>query len=264
MCIFSTLLLLALLSGLAISQGNSAGQSPAPSGRQISGQDAISPAPKPARHDDLTPGDPTPVRRPLQPEAEPAMTRAQDLLFRKNDPEASIEEFKKALKIDPGYGPGYVLLGLAYMQMQRWSDAQQAFAEASKVEPDNAQAFLGLGSALNEQHDYAGAQKALEHSLDLKPDSAEAHYELARTLGALGKWAAAEPHARRAIEINRDYAGPHALMGNVYLDQQDPQSALAEFREYLRLDPQGSLAPSVKQTVTEIEKALRPNRKKSH
>src|SRR5258707_974133 len=130
--------------------------------------------------------------------------------------------------------------------------------------PDNAQAFLGLGSALNEQHDYAGAQKALEHSLDLKPDSAEAHYELARTLGALGKWAAAEPHARRAIESNRDYAGPHALMGNVYLDQQDPQSALAEFREYLRLDPQGSLALSVKQTVTEIEKALRPNRKKSH
>jgi protein O-GlcNAc transferase len=184
------------------------------------------------------------------------MARAQDLLFRKNDPEASIEEFKKALKIDPGYGPGYVLLGLAYMQLERWSDAQQAFAEASRVEPDNAQAFLGLGSALTEQHDYPGAQKALEHSLELKPDSAEAHYELARTLGASGQWPAAEPHARRAIQINRDYAGPHALMGNVYLDQQDLASALAEFREYLRLDPQGSLAPSVKQTIAGIQKVM--------
>ena len=32
--------------------------------------------------------------------------------------------------------------------------------------------------------------------------------------------------------------------------------ALTEFREYLRLDPQGSLAPAVKQIIPEIEKAI--------
>src|SRR5215472_7168531 len=106
----------------------------------------------------------TPVApRPPKPEAAQAMTRAQELLFRKNDPEASITEFKKVVKLDPWYGQGYILLGVAYMQLQRWSDAQLAFEEAAKVEPGNTQAFLGLGSALNEQHDYAAAQKALEH-----------------------------------------------------------------------------------------------------
>ena len=202
------------------------------------------------------------VRRPSNPEAQQALSRAQELLFRKHDAEGSIDEFKKALKIDPWYGPGYVLLGLAYMQTQRWSDAQFAFAEGSKVEPGNAQAFLGLGSALNEQHDYAGARKALEHSLELSPDSAEAHYELARTFGALGKWQEAQPHASRAIEINPDYAGPHALMGNIYLEQQNLALALAEFREYLRLDPEGSLAASVKQIIPEIEKAMAQEDKK--
>jgi tetratricopeptide (TPR) repeat protein len=196
------------------------------------------------------------ARRPANPQAQQALDRAQELLFRKHDPEGSIDEFKKAVKSDPWYGPGYILLGLAYMQTQRWSDAQFAFTEASKVEPGNAQAFLGLGSALNEQHDYAGARKALEHSLELNPDSAEAHYELARTLGALGKWQEAEPHASRAIEINPDYAGPHALMGNIYLEQQNLAFALAEFRAYLRLDPQGSLAPAVRQIIPEIEKAI--------
>jgi tetratricopeptide (TPR) repeat protein len=196
------------------------------------------------------------TRRPANPEAQQALARAQELLFRKHDAAASVEEFKKAVKIDPWYGPGYVLLGLAYMQTQQWSDAQGAFSEASKVEPGNAQAFLGLGSAMNEQHDYTGARKALEHSLELNPDSAEAHYELARTFGALGKWQQAEPHARQSIEINPDYAGPHALMGNVYLDRQDWPLALAEFREYLRLDPEGTLAPSVKQIIAEIEKAM--------
>lgn len=195
-------------------------------------------------------------RRPANPEAQQALDRAQELLFRKHDPEGSIVEFKKAVKSDPWYGPGYILLGLADMQAQQWSDAQFAFTEASKVEPGNAQAFLGLGSALNEQHDYAGAQKALEQSLELNPDSAEAHYELARTFGAQGKWKEAEPHARRAMELNPNYPGPHALMGNIYLEQENLVLALAEFREYLRLDPQGSLAPAVKQVIPEIEKAM--------
>lgn len=196
------------------------------------------------------------ARRSANPQAQQALDQGQELLFRKHDPQGSIDEFKKAVKSDPWYGPGYVLLGLAYMQAQRWSDAQFAFSEAIKVEPGNAQAFLGLGSSLNEQQDYVGARKALEQSLELKPESAEAHYELARTFGALGKWQDAEPHARRAMELNPDYAGPHALMGNIYLEQQNPALALAEFREYLRLDPEGSLAPAVKQIIPEIEKAM--------
>jgi cytochrome c-type biogenesis protein CcmH/NrfG len=238
LCALISPAILALLSGLVVGQAGKGNPVQPPAA-----------TPSPGTGTDT-------VRRPVKPEAQPALDRAQELLFRKHDAEGSIAEFKKALKIDPWYGPGYLLLGLAYMQLQRWSDAQYAFEQATKVEPGNAQAFLGLGSALNEQHDYAGAQKALEHSLELKPDSAEAHYELARTLGATVRWKAAEPHARRAIAINPDYAGPHALMGNIYLDQQDPESALAEFREYLRLDPEGSLAPSVKQIVGEIEKAM--------
>jgi tetratricopeptide (TPR) repeat protein len=195
-------------------------------------------------------------RRPLNPEAREAMSRAQDLLFRQQNAAASVDQFKKALKSDPWYGPGYVLLGLAYMQLRQWADAQWAFTEATKVEPGNVQAYLGLGSAMNEQHNYSGAQKALEHSLELNPDSAEAHYELARTFAALEKWDEAAPHARRSIEINPDYAGPHALMGNIYLMERDLPFALAEFQEYLRLDPQGSLAPAVKDLIAEIQKSM--------
>lgn len=189
---------------------------------------------------------------------------AEELLFRKHDPHASIPEFKLAVKADPWYGQGYVLLGLAFMQIERWGDAQLAFSEAVKVDPGNAQGFLGLGSALNEQHDYSAAQKALEHSLELKPDSAEAQYELARTLCSIEKWQAAEPHARRAIELNSDYPGPHALMGDIFLEEQDLASARHEFQEYLRLDPDGSLAYAAKQMIAEIDKALAPSGKPDH
>ena len=199
---------------------------------------------------------PDPHKRRFLPEAQEAMDKGQELLFKKHDAKASVEEFKRAIKLDPWYGDAYMLLGLAQMQLRQWSDAQWAFDEAAKVEPGNARAYLGSGSALNEQKNYADAQKALEHSLELRPDSAEAHYELARSLWGVGKWQAAAPHVRQAIALNKDYAGPHALMGNIYLRQEDPESALKEFEECLRLDPEGSMAPALHGIIAQLKKAL--------
>ncbi|HEY6967812.1 MAG TPA: tetratricopeptide repeat protein [Candidatus Angelobacter sp.] len=181
--------------------------------------------------------------------------QGQELLFQKHDLKGAIESFKKTVKLDPWYAHGYMMLGLAYMQAERWDEAHWAFEDASKVEPENAQAWLGVGSALNEQKDYAGAQKALQKSLELKPGSAEAHYEMGRSLWGLEKLEAAAEQTKRAIELNKDYVSPHVLMGNIYLSGSDPESALAEFREALKLDPEGPQASSIKQTISDIEKA---------
>ncbi|HEY1938022.1 MAG TPA: tetratricopeptide repeat protein [Candidatus Angelobacter sp.] len=190
------------------------------------------------------------------PEVDDAMAKGQELLFKKHDARAAVDEFKRAVKLDPWYGQAYMLLGLAQMELQQWSDAQWVFEEAAKVEPGNAKAYLGAGSALNEQKNYAAAQKVLQRSLEIRPDSAEAQYELARSLWGQNKWQLAEPHVRQAIELNKDYAGPHALMGNIEIQRNDPEGALAEFEECLRLDPDGPLAPSVKGIIAQLKKAL--------
>jgi tetratricopeptide (TPR) repeat protein len=237
--------LLSFLVALTPSTQESSSQATRSAQSTQTAQPAPSPSPTPEVH-----------KRRSIPEVEDAMTKGEELLFKKHDARASIDEFRRAAKLDPWYGPAYMLLGLAQMQLQQWSDAQWAFEEAAKVEPGNAKAYLGAGSALNEEKNYPEAQKALQHSLEIRPDSAEAHYELARSLWGLGKWQLAEPHVRQAIELNKDYAGPHALMGNIYLQREDPEAALAEFQECLRLDPEGSLAPSVKEIIAQIKKAL--------
>jgi tetratricopeptide (TPR) repeat protein len=222
-------------------------------------QESSSATPRAPQAVQTTPS-PTPAaevhKRRSIPEVEDAMAKGEELLFKKHDARASVDEFRRAAKLDPWYGQAYMLLGLAQMQLQQWSDAQWAFEEAAKVEPGNAKAYLGAGSALNEEKNYLEAQKALQRSLEIRPDSAEAHYELARSLWGLGKWQAAEPHVRQAIQLNKDYAGPHALMGNIYLQKEDADAALAEFQECLRLDPEGSLAPSVREIIVQLKKAL--------
>lgn len=217
--------------------------------RRDTSKDAVNVPPKGS-------GDFISAKQPATPGAQEALGRGEQLLLEKHDPKASIEEFKKVTKLDPDYGPAYLLLGTAYMQTQEWTDAKSAFEKATKLDPTNADAFTGIGAALNQQQDYSGAQKPLQHSLELKPDSAEANYELGRSLWALGKWQDAEPHVRKAIDLNKDFAGPHILMGNIYLRRRDANSALAEFKESLRLDPQGPFSDPVKEMIAKIEKAL--------
>ena len=196
------------------------------------------------------------AKQPISPEAQELLARGEELLLQKHDPKDSIDDFRKVLKLEPKYGPGYLLLGTAYMQTQSWTDAEEAFEKAANIEPMNADAFVGIGAALNQQHDFIGAQKPLQHSLELKPDSAEGNYELARSLWAVGRWQDAEPHVRKAIEVNKAYASPHVLMGNIYLRHRDAPSALAEFQQYLRLEPEGPQAQAVRDIVGRIEKAL--------
>jgi tetratricopeptide (TPR) repeat protein len=196
------------------------------------------------------------AKQPSSSKAQEELARGEELLIEKRDPKASIKNFKKLVELDPQYGPGYVLLGTAHMQLQEWGDAKSAFEKATKIEPANASAFLGIGAAMNQQQDFSGAQKPLLRCLELNANSAEAHYELGRSLWALGKWQEAEPHAHKAITINKDFAPSHVLMGNIYLRHRDAKSALSEFQEYLRLDPQGEHAEPVKQMVDRIQKAL--------
>jgi tetratricopeptide (TPR) repeat protein len=188
--------------------------------------------------------------------AQEALAKGQELMFKKHDAKASIEHFKKAIQLDPAFLQGHILLGNAYMQTAQWAEAQSAFEKAAKLEPQSSVAFLGIGSALNQQLDYAGAQEPLRQSLELNRDSAEAHYELARALWGLNKWEEAEPHVQKAIQLNKDYASPHILMGNIYLQEENPAFAMAEFQEYLRLAPQGPDAPAVKEIVAKIQKAV--------
>src|SRR5260370_2106830 len=101
----SHLLLLVAVSGLAISQPGSPAKAQA---TPSAGEAHAGP-------------------RAPKPEAAQAMARAQELLFRKNDPEASIAEFKKVVKLDPWYGQGYILLRVPYLQLHPCNHPQFPF-----------------------------------------------------------------------------------------------------------------------------------------
>ncbi len=205
-------------------------------------------------------GGPAPgVAKPVESipsDAREFLESGQKLLEKGSDYAKSIEWFKKALKVYPKYAEAYLMMGLAYRAERNLDDAGAALRKCIEIDGNSAPAYMALGEIQNQQQAYAEAEKALQKAVTLTPDSAAARVELARTYWALGRWQDAELHVAKALALAPDNASAHLIMGNVSLRKRDGQAALLQFREYLRLDPQGAMAPSVREMVGKLEKAL--------
>ena len=169
-----------------------------------------------------------------------------------------IAHLRKAITLYNAFPQAYALLGTAYLGQKDWKNAEVALRKANELDPKFSDAYLELGAVLNQTKEYSQAEAALLKGLELKPEAAGGHYELAKTYWALGRRQDAVPHAHKAVAGMPDLAPAHALLGNVMLRESDAQGALHEYQEYLRLDPNGSMAPGVRQMIEKIQKALHP------
>jgi tetratricopeptide (TPR) repeat protein len=82
----------------------------------------------------------------------------------------AIEQFKKALEIDPESAIAYRELGLAYFKSGDKEKASEAFKEALRLNPDSAETHYALGTAFYETGEYIMAAGAFEEAIRLKPD----------------------------------------------------------------------------------------------
>jgi tetratricopeptide (TPR) repeat protein len=179
------------------------------------------------------------------------------------DLDGGIGHLKRAIELHEQFPQAYTLLGMAYNEQKKWKDAQGVLEKAVQQDPKAVEAYFQLGATLNQQKDFSGAIKALNQGLQLNPDaphSAGANYELARAYMAQGQWQDASPHAAKAVAMQPDVATWHILMGNINLKKGDGQGAITEFQTYLKLEPNGSAAASVKDLIPKIQAAMAKNK----
>lgn len=218
---------------------------------------------------DLIPVDKEPIAEVYVPPAEavsvkdlaipePArmeFSKGQDAMRTKNADE-SLKHFQKAIKLYEAYPQAYRMLGDAYVEKQQWPEAETALKKSIELQPDLAPAYFDLGALRNQTKNYAGAEEALKKGLELTPDATVGKYELAKTYWALGRWQDAAPLAAETVKALPDLAAAHVLLANIRLKQRDAAGALHEYQEYLRIEPQGSMAPQVREMVEKIKNAL--------
>jgi Flp pilus assembly protein TadD len=98
--------------------------------------------------------------------------------------ERSVESSLRALELDGRSGQAYCGLGLAYQQLERLSEAAQAFTATEQLMPENPAGPLNLAVVLDALGEREEARLALLRAAALAPEDREIHDALARFLEA--------------------------------------------------------------------------------
>ncbi|AGA29763.1 DNA-directed RNA polymerase subunit alpha C-terminal domain-containing protein [Singulisphaera acidiphila] len=106
--------------------------------------------------------------------------------------------------------------GIALANLQRWTEAAEAFAAASAAGYDTKQAELHRAGALRRGGHVEAAQTILGGLANLDGSSAEYHYQRGSLLAADGELADASVEFEKALSLDRDHTG--ALFELAYIN----------------------------------------------
>ncbi len=169
----------------------------------------------------------------------------------------SIEYFKAATLLDPGYAPAwagmadaYLALGVPTFGAFRPQEARrlgdEATLKALRLDPDLAEAHASLAFAFFfYDWNWTAAEARFQKAIQLNPQYATAHHWYADYLNAMGRQDEAMQEIRTAfrleplsILIHRDFAWHYFFQGNY-------AAAVAQLAETLKIDPQYAAARSL-------------------
>ena len=85
--------------------------------------------------------------------------------FQNNQNAVALDELKKVLQVDPGFGDAYNLGGLIYMKMNEQALAEAHFQRAISLNPGDANAMHNLGWLQCQQGRYAEASQSFQRAI---------------------------------------------------------------------------------------------------
>ena len=168
----------------------------------------------------------------------------------------AIGHLEKAVNLYPKFFAAQLELGTACMDAKQFERAEAALRKASEMDKKTPHAHFALGRLYEWQKRYPEAEKVLLEGLKLNEKSWQGHFSLGHVYWDMGNWAKAGPHVGRALQLKPDLAEGHLLAGNILMKARQPENALTEFNEYLRLAPKGEFATETRGLAEKIKQAL--------
>ena len=136
----------------------------------------------------------------------------------------------------------YLTLAQVFSYQQRFSDSTAALTSALEVNPDDTAARIRLGYFLGAPQqmlvpDLSASKRQFEKVLELEPNNLEAMLQLGLAEFRLGEAGKAAERFENIIQNYRRHSGAYYYLGVYHLRHGDPEKAVANFKESLRLKP---------------------------
>ncbi len=184
--------------------------------------------------------------------------------------EAAIEHLNAALERAPDYYDARIKLGAEQLSLDRFREAEAAFAQAFDLRPEGELAPLNLGVLHYREGDLSAADGDLEQAaasfqraidflqavIRLNALSGDAHFYLGATLYKSGIYDAAEELLRRALDLADGHAQARLTLVNLYARQSRYAEALEQAEAFLEENPDSPQRTAIERARSQIEAAL--------
>lgn len=149
----------------------------------------------------------------------------------------AVEEFKKALALDPRSAEAHHQLGNAFKSLQRHAEAVVSLRRASELAPKNAAIWLNLGVSLLALSARDEAIASFQRAIKLEPGRPEALNILGSALLDAGRIGEAKKQLQAALRLKPAYPAAHDNLGRALRAQGRAAEAVGEFRAALTAQP---------------------------
>ena len=138
--------------------------------------------------------------------------------------------------------------GLKAHAGRQLSASLNAYREAVQLDPGYFEAHYNVGLASYEMKDWPASLSAYETALSINPLSLGARFNLALSLERAGYPLDAVAELEKVLQDNPKEANARLSIGKLYAEQlQQPQSAARHFRQLLELEPRHPQAGAIRQ-----------------
>ena len=193
--------------------------------------------------------------RPKSPPLPARLTREEQLAQHRNLGKAfyenpttqaqAVEEFRKALALNPGSVREQLNFGLALLRAGQTAEGMAQLELVKKQDPSLPHPYFNLGVEYKKQGENERALENFQQFVKLAPAEAMGHYNLGVVLKALGRLPQAVGEFERAAELDIHLAAARFQLFNAYRSLGRPveaQRMLAEFQR-LKKEQEGSATP---------------------
>ncbi|MCL6565649.1 MAG: tetratricopeptide repeat protein [Acidobacteriia bacterium] len=183
-----------------------------------------------------------------------AFRRGLESLQTKKKPLESLEHFRQAIREAPEYYEAYFMLGTAYWELRRNSEAETAFRKALELNPNYLYPYYPLAVLLTAQRRFDEAEQLLRRAMELDPDGWQWPFEMARCLVGRNNWVQALEYAELARSKSNAPPKVHLLLADLYSGLGQNEKAIEALETYLRLEPQGPYAAQADKALADLRR----------
>ena len=163
----------------------------------------------------------------------------------------AIDQFEKAIALDPNYALAYSGLAEAYQHSgtyanQDWlakhpdwlAKSDQALEKALALDPNFAEAHTLLGFNKRNSYDLRGAEKEFQLAIELKPEFATTHHWYSMMLSWMGRFDEALREGKRALELDPIHIVYNGALAALFQHAGQDDAAISQYQRTISLFPE--------------------------